>query len=211
MIKKILFFILISLILIPQVKAEDETLDDNNKIDIELIKCDSISNIWVNISDEVKRIHLLAFEMESGYLDNEINQYVCNTLNNATSLQIEYDIKKNDKYNRELVYLYVDDSMLQEKLLKNGFGQVNNVQGDYKYLTSFCDIQKEAIIKKIGIWNYPNIAEKYCNSGVEIGSYYKEEKNETEKKVFPIKNLRFMVFLNSGILLLVILLKRNKE
>ena len=201
--KKLLLVLILSFILLPQTYAKEV----DTKIEVELIKCDSISNIWVNVSNEAKRIHLLALEVDSGTLDNEINEYVCSTLESATKIEIEYDFETTDKYNRELVYLYYDDNLLQEKLLKIGYGQVNNVQDNYKFLQDFCDIQKEAITKSLGIWNYPNIEEKYCNSGVEIGSYYEEEKKDDGEKTFNLKNLKFMIFINSGILLLIIISK----
>ena len=201
--KKFLLVLILSFILFPQAYAEEV----DTKIEVELVKCDSISNIWVNVSNEAKRIHLLALEVDSGPLDNKINEYVCTTLESATKIEIEYDIETTDKYNRELVYLYYDDNLLQEKLLNIGYGQVNNVQDNYKFLQEFCDIQKQAITKSLGIWNYSNIEEKYCKSGVEIGSYYEEEKKDESKKTFNLKILKFMIFINSGILLLILISK----
>ena len=124
--KKIIFAVLICLIFLPRVNAVEENL-----ISAELVKCDSLANIWLSINDEVKRVHLLAFESESGYLDERIDEYVCSTLSSSSKIQIEYDIETKDKYNRELVYVYVDGKMLQSKLLSLGYGQVDNVLHNY--------------------------------------------------------------------------------
>lgn len=208
--KKVLFLFVICFIFSPIILA-DEIESTPKRIDAEIVNCDSISNVWLSINGEIKRIHLLAFEVDSGTLDEKIDEYFCSLLNNGTNIQVEYDLETKDKYNRELVYLYVNAVSVQKNLLSKGYGQVNNVEGDYKYLDEFCNIQKEAIISKAGIWNYPNIEEKYCNSGIEIGSnktFEEEEKLETKDYS---KTLKFMLLINSGILILVIIIKMNNK
>ena len=204
--KKIVLIILLFIVSITNVCAiEDESI----KYTAELVKCDSISNIWVKINGDMKRLHLLAFETESGSLDNEINNYVCSTLEGANTIEIEYDIENTDRYNRELVYLYVNNKLLQNELLALGYGQVDNVLAEYKHLPTFCDIQKEAIIKRLGIWNYPNIEEKYCNSGIPLDGSYEEVEEVIEKELDISNTLYFMVLINIGIVLLLLILKRN--
>lgn len=204
--KRLVFFMLLFVAFIPNVLAEE---NESIKYPAELVKCDSLSNIWVRINEDTKRLHLLAFETESGSLDNEINNYVCSSLESANTIEIEYDIETTDRYNRDLVYLYINNKLLQNDLLTLGYGQVDNVLAEYKYLSTFCDIQKEAIIKRLGIWNYPNIEEKYCNSGIPLDGSY-EEVEETNEKEEDISNtLYFMVLINFGILILILILKRN--
>ncbi|MCH5166856.1 MAG: thermonuclease family protein [Erysipelotrichales bacterium] len=202
--KKVIFAFLICLVFLPRVNASEENL-----ISAELVKCDSLSNIWLSINNDIKRIHLLAFETESGFLDDEINNYICSILSSSSKIQIEYDIEKKDKYNRELVYLYVDGKILQNELLSLGYGQVDNVLHNYRYLSDFCNIQKEAIIKKSGIWNYPNIEEKYCNSGVAIEKFLEEDEEKQEDTTKINKTLKFIVFLNSLILIMILLIKKG--
>lgn len=191
---------------IPNVLAEE---DESLRYTADLVKCDSISNIWVKVNGSIKRLHLLAFETTPGSLDNEINNYVCSSLESARTIEIEYDIETTDKYNRDLVYLYINNKLLQNELLTLGYGQVDNVQVEYKYLSTFCDIQKETIIKRLGIWNYPNIEEKYCNSGIPLDGSYEEVEEETETNADISKMLSFMVLINIGVFLLIIILKLN--
>lgn len=211
--KKFIFSIISLLFFIPNVyadKAIPNGIPPEEKIPAELIRCDSVSNVWLKFNDEVKRVKLLAFDSEDGSLNNEIDEYFCKLLKEGNKIEVEYDIEPTDQYNRELVYIYVNDLLVQEDLLSKGYGQVNNVQGNYKYLDQMCDIQKESIINNLGIWKYPNIEERYCNSGIEIGNnvsnqtVVKEENNNQDHQ-----ELINMVFINSGILFLLILLKRK--
>lgn len=211
--KKFVFFCISLLILIPNVRAENAIPNGtppSERIPAELIKCDSISNVWFKYNDEIKRVQLIAFDPEDGNLNNEINEFFCNTLSQAQKIEVEYDVESTDKYNRELLFIYTDDNLLQEKLISKGYGQVNNVKENYKYLDNLCTIQKEAIMEGIGIWRYPKIEEKYCNSGVEIGSKEFAQENikaPTESK--DNKTLKTIIFINSGILVLLLLFRRN--
>lgn len=211
--KKIIFFCISLIFLMPNVKAEPAIPNGNppsEKIPATLVKCDSISNVWLKYNDEVKRIHLIAYDSEDGALNKEINDYFCKVLTEANKIEIEYDIESTDKYNRELIFVYVNDILIQENLISKGYGQVNFVKGNYKHLDELCTVQKNAIIEGIGIWSYPKIEEKYCNSGVEIGS--KESIQEQSESITTNKDnkvLQNLLFINSGILLLLLFFRRN--
>lgn len=177
------------------------------KKEVELVNCTSLLNIWIKDNNEIKRIHLLAFESPSGILDNEINNYVCTTLKEAKKLEIVHDKERTDKYNRELVYLYVDGRILEEDLIRKGYGQVDNVNTYLELAYPLCTVQKQAIKDGIGIWKYPNIKENYCNSGITLNN---EEETFTKKETNHDNNyIKYITLIESGILLLFILMKRD--
>ncbi len=194
--------------------AEEVTMPTEDKKEVSLVNCLSATNSWYEVDGKVKRIRLLAFDSEDGEISKEIDEYACSLLKEAKKIEIEYDIKalKKDKYNRELAWVYVDGKLLQDILIKKGYGQVNYITSDYKYLTNLCDSQKEALTSKLGIWNYPNIKEKYCKSGIDINN---TEQNQTENtiktKSFDHRTLHYLLFINSGIVLLSILLIKLKR
>lgn len=210
--KKILIFFISLLLLAPNVFATEEVILETTKEQVNLINCISASTQWIEVNDEIKVIKLIAYDKEDGNLNKEIDNYACELLKNATKIEIEYDpsITEKDKYNRELVWVWVDDVLLQDELIKKGYGQVNFVTGEYKYLTQVCETQKSAMINSLGVWNYPDITEKYCNSGVVIGQKQEviEEKTVMKEKA-DTKTLWYMVFINSGILLLLLLLVKR--
>lgn len=207
--KKIILFIFAFLILSGRSYALE-----SEKEEVSLIKCESATSMWVSINDKVHRIKLLSTDISDGKLNKEINDFACDIIKNAKSLKIERDVTDDSKlkYNEELVYLYVDDEMLQEILLKKGYAQVNYVYADYKYLNNFCELEKSAIEQKLGIWNYPDIKEEYCKSGIEIKN--KDIKEEVVKTTEIKDNtyLKKMVLINSILVLfLIIFMKREKN
>ena len=57
----------------------------------------------------------------------EASDYTCNRVKNAKKLEIEYDkgSSKTDKYERELGWIFVDDSLLQKELIEKGYAKVS--------------------------------------------------------------------------------------
>lgn len=204
--KKILLMILTSIIFISSVNAEEQ------KEEVKLINCDSAVSLTVETTTGYKRIRLLMMDSSTGSLDKEINNYVCNKVKNASKLEIELDplSDKENKYKETLVYLYVDGYLLQNDLISLGYAQVNYVYNDYKYVDELCNLQKSALENKLGIWNYPDIKEEYCQSGVVIKNETKDEEKNEEKKTKDNKNIKKILFINSILVIfLIIFLKRK--
>lgn len=204
--KKILLMILTSIIFISSVNASEQ------KEEVKLINCDSAVSLTVETTTGYKRIRLLMMDSSTGSLDKEINNYVCNKVKNASKLEIELDSlsDKENKYKETLVYLYVDGYLLQNDLISLGYAQVNYVYNDYKYVDELCNLQKSALENKLGIWNYPDIKEEYCQSGVVIKNETKDEEKNEEKKTKDNKNIKKILFINSILVIfLIIFLKRK--
>lgn len=211
-----IILVLIGLLLInTNVYAKEESTEpvEPTRVPATLVNCTSSTNIWLNINEEDKRVVLLAYDKEDGKLNKEIDSFICNTLSNATLIEIEYDesAQEIDKYNRTQLWIYVDKILLQDTLIEKGYGQVNYVTGDYKYLTNLCEKQKLAISSSLGIWNYPEIDEAYCKSGIKVGEeIIKKTGEEKEIIKYDTKKLYFMLVLSSGIVILL-LLGRKKD
>lgn len=85
----------------------------------------------------------------------EASEYTCNRLKNAENIELEYDddSDKLDKYNRHLVWVFVDDNLLQKELVSKGYASVAYLYGDYKYTQILEDAEQEAEDNKLGIWS----------------------------------------------------------
>ena len=96
----------------------------------------------------------------------EASNYTCDALKNAKKILIEYDenSKKTDKYNRELAWIWVDDELLQQKLVREGLAQVAYVYGNYFYIDKLCANQKVAMDKKLNVWQNKDYKEGYCKT-----------------------------------------------
>lgn len=154
--KRILYYILpifIFFIGVNSVLASD-------KYTVTLNKCVDGDTAYFNLNKEVIKTRFLAIDTPES--TNEIEEYgkeasnfTCNELTNADKIEIEYDENstKTDKYNRDLVWVWVDDELLQETLLKEGLAEVKYLYGDYKYTAHLQDIETEAKESKIKIWS----------------------------------------------------------
>ena len=180
------------------------------KTEGQLVNVEGVNSISIELNDKVTPISLIAYNKEDGELNKEIDEYIINRIKNATKLEIEVDpySSEYDKYNRKLVWLYIDDTLLQKELIEKGYGQVDNINGTYNYLDELCNIQLGAIKSTVGIWKYPNIKESYCNSGINLDNIQNEDKKEDEvNKNENHATLKYMLFLSSGILCLLIILR----
>lgn len=144
---KIKLFILLLLILLPiSVKA------DNN------IKCIDGDTFKMEINGRVESIRLLAVDTPELKSDNPwaiiAKDYTCKELLLADNIRLEKDINADDRdrYNRLLRWVFVDDRLLQSKLVKSGYAMVAYLYDDYQYTNQLLYLEKEAQIKKRGIW-----------------------------------------------------------
>ena len=85
----------------------------------------------------------------------EASEYTCNSLKNASKIELEYDTDSDelDKYDRHLVWVFVDGELLQEKLIEEGLAEVAYLYRDYKYTNILEAKQLAAQTKQIGIWH----------------------------------------------------------
>lgn len=165
--KKIVLFILVSFSFIFNVDASDKTTAT-------FVKCVDGDTAYLNIDGVDKKVRFLAVdtpeikhptkgEEEGG---STASEFTCNALTNAKKIEIEYDPKsdKLDKYNRELVWIYIDDVLFQETLIKEGYAEVAYIYGKYQYVDSLCEIQATSISKGLGIWHDGTREEGYCKT-----------------------------------------------
>lgn len=100
----------------------------------------------------------------------EASEYTCSRLKKAKQISIEYDpdSDKIDKYGRHLVWIFVDDSLLQKELISKGYAEVAYLYGDYLYTEQLKEEQEKTKKAKLGIWSLED---------QEKGTYTETEKN----------------------------------
>jgi len=149
--KKVLIFLL--LFLIPF------NINAYQREEVTLNKCVDGDTAWFNLNDEVIKTRFLAINTPESTnkieeYGKEASEFTCELLENSTKIEIEYDENsdKLDKYDRHLVWIFVDNKLLQQKLVENGLAEIKYVYGDYKYL----DILNESLViakkNKINMW-----------------------------------------------------------
>lgn len=154
----ILFFSNVTL-----VSAKKKSTRSNEKIQVTLEKCvDGDTARFMYKKSNIKARFLAIDTPESVHptkkvepFGKEASKYTCDMLSNAKKIVLEYDINsdKTDKYDRHLVWVFVDDVLLQEELVSNGYAKIKYVYGDYKYLDELKREEQIAKGNRVGIWS----------------------------------------------------------
>ena len=154
-----------------------------------LSKCSDGDTAWFIINGTNKKVRFLAIdtpeigEKEESF-GKEASEYTCNSLKNAKEIYLEYDgaSDKEDKYGRILAFVYVDNELLEEKLIENGLAKVAYIYGDYEHVDELRIKEIEAKNKKIGIWSEINLADKPIDNN-------EEQEDKEQNPVLEIINL----------------------
>ncbi len=68
-------------------------------------------------------------------------------------LRLEFDREKKDRYGRTLAYVFADDVMVNDLLIKEGLATVYTFPPNTRYYPEFVSSQREAIAGGRGIWS----------------------------------------------------------
>ena len=127
--------------------------------------------------DTPERVHPTIGEEPYG---KEASNFTCEKLQNAEKIELEYDdnSSKTDKYNRHLAWVFVDNYLLQDLIIKEGLAEVAYLYGDYKYTSILQDHESVAKAQKIGIWSEDNTtilkADEKETESIEYNSAFEE-------------------------------------
>lgn len=130
---------------------------------VEFSKCVDGDTFKVTLNKKEYTVRMLAVDTPESvhptkgveYYGKEASEYTCQMVKNAKKLVLEYDENsdKEDKYGRLLAWVFVDDKLLQEELIENGYAKIAYLYGDYKYTKKLESIQEVASANEIGVWD----------------------------------------------------------
>ncbi len=115
-----------------------ERFDIANVVEVELVEVVDGDTIKVKDGNEVFTVRLLyvdtpEYTKEIEEYGFEATQMLKTIINDGDKLYLEYDGSKYDKYERVLAWVWTDDILTQEILVKNGLVEDFYDYGDYKY------------------------------------------------------------------------------
>ena len=153
--KKILFSFIIWFIFIFNISAKEMSVKFSECVDGDTAKFkykDEIITTRFLAIDTPETKHPTKGEEPFG---KEASEYTCNKLKNAEKIKLEFDedSDEKDKYDRYLVWVFVDDELLQKKLVRKGLASVAYLYGDYKYTDELEEAEQLAEDEKLGIWS----------------------------------------------------------
>lgn len=168
--------LLISIVLFyfPCVNAKTKKAVQTEKIEVQLSKCVDGDTATFTVNGDEKKVRFLAIDTPESVhpkkkkepFGKEASDFTCSTLKSAQKIEIQYDAnsEQTDKYGRLLAWVWVDDVLLEQLLLKNGYAKVAYIYGSYSYLDDLCQEEKNAIDNSLGIWSINKNTDGYCTT-----------------------------------------------
>ena len=188
---------------------------------VKFSKCVDGDTIKILMNNKEHTIRMLAVDTPESvhptkpveYYGKDASNFTCNLVKNAKKLEIEYDDNsdKTDKYDRLLVWVFVDGKLLQKELISNGYGKLAYLYGNYKYTKDLDTAQELASAKNIGICN-EEAKNKYNNENNITEDSNEESETDTKKTTTAIKDsytTKDIIII--GVLLLVIVFVGDKS
>ncbi|MFJ7732040.1 thermonuclease family protein [Lysinibacillus sp. NPDC097231] len=149
-------------------QIEEQT--GNKRFDVDYIKAYDGDTIQATINGKKEKIRLLMVDTpEMNYNKGEAQpyaqdakDYTIKLLENAKKVEAVYDVgPETDDYDRLLAYVFVDDVLLQESLLKEGLAAVRFIhKPNNTFEDEFREIQQDAEKAKLNIWSHENYFQK---------------------------------------------------
>lgn len=138
---------------------------ENNKFDVTLKDCVDGDTAKFITPNGVETVRFLAIDTPETVhptkgvqpFGKEASNYTCNALKTANSIALEVDSNSDeyDKYDRLLAWVFVDNQLLQSKLVVQGYAKVAYLYGNYKYTNILLAEEDNAQSNKVGMWyNY---------------------------------------------------------
>ena len=164
----------------------------NTFLEVVFSKCIDGDTAKLMVNGEEKTVRFLAINTpevasnlkEEEPFGKEASNYTCNSLKKANRITLEFDSnsEKEDKYGRILAFIYVDDELLEAKLIENGLAKVDYIYGDYAHVDDLRKLENTARENKIGIWS---------ESHADI---IDDEKEETEEETITWEYIIYYIF-----------------
>lgn len=149
-------------------QVEEKT--GNKRFTVDFIKAYDGDTIQASINGGKEKIRLLMVDTpemnynkgEAQPFAEEARDYTIKLLENANKIEAVYDVgPETDNYDRLLAYVFVDDVLLQESLLKEGLAAVRFIhKPNNTFEDEFRDIQQDAEQEKLNIWSHDNYFQK---------------------------------------------------
>lgn len=89
---------------------------------------------------------------DSGCFGQEAKNYLSNLIL-GQRIGLEKDVSEVDRYGRLLRYVYLEDELINDALVRNGYARVSTYPPDVKYQQRFLDSEAYARQESLGLWS----------------------------------------------------------
>lgn len=125
-----------------------------------LVKCIDGDTATFKLNNQDLKVRFLAINApEIAHENNEAEpygveaqNYTCDMLKKAKKIRLEFEKSKTDKYGRNLAWVFVDEKLLNEEIVKVGLAKVAYLYDKYKYTPQVKQAEKTAKKNKVNLW-----------------------------------------------------------
>jgi len=193
-------------------KIENNYDEDGNKVKVEFVEAVDGDTAKFKMDGEQITVRFLGIntketvdpEIGEEAWGKEASNFTKEKLKNATKIELEFDnsADEKDKYDRYLTWVWIDDTLLQNLLVKNGLAETYMLQNNYKYAGTLQESELVAKNNKLGIWS-----DETGNVQNNENQIIESNKTETENN-----NLLYMILSIAIILIISIFnISHNKK
>ncbi|MBR6504781.1 MAG: thermonuclease family protein [Clostridia bacterium] len=162
-------------------KIENNYDENTNKVEVKLTESVDGDTAKFNMNGEQVTVRFLGIntketvdpEIGEEAWGKEASDFTKEKLKNATKIELEFDnlAEQKDKYDRYLAWIWVDEELLQNLLVKNGLAENYMLQNNYRYAGMLQESEEIARNNKLGIWSEET-------SDISEDILYSKENNE---------------------------------
>ena len=81
----------------------------------------------------------------------EASRFTLDRLGGRT-VELEFDVERTDRFGRTLAYVWLDDALFNERLVRSGFAVVTTFPPNVRYVERFTAAQRRARDDQRGLW-----------------------------------------------------------
>lgn len=141
------------------------------EIEVKFIDCVDGDTAKFIYNDEIITARFLAIDTPETVhpkkgtekLGKEASDFTCKKIKNAKEIVLEFDENSDekDKYGRYLVWIFLDNNLLQKELVETGLAEIAYIYADYKYLNILEKSKKKAKENNLGMWEESKPKKEY--------------------------------------------------
>jgi micrococcal nuclease len=155
------FLILFILFLVLSSITDAQTYEGSRFRVVEVNDGDTISikvNSFLGVTTKIERLRLIGIdapELKQEPWGRISKRYLKKLISESDwVISVEFDIEKRDKYGRLLGYVWDKTGrLINEKMLEDGYAVLYTIAPNVKYTERFIIAQKNAQLKRRGIWS----------------------------------------------------------
>lgn len=152
--------ILLACLLGYQFYQENKPIETAKRFEVTLNQCVDGDTAWFNVDHVKTKVRFLYIDTPESTTKvepygKEASDYVKNKLEHATTIELELNKEgdRYDKYDRLLAWVFVDGTLLQQDIARQGYCQDFYDYGyAYTYKSIIIEANEEAKIQKRGIY-----------------------------------------------------------